>query len=82
MAQPPAYERQADFSAFAAANPATPHSGVNLDAEFNRIKATSDAVRTNLALIQRDDGQIASQAVGIDQLSPRSISACARSPTG
>lgn len=69
MAQPPAYTRQADFSAFAAAQPASPHSGVNLDQEFNKLKATIDAVLVNLALIQRDDGDLANGSVGVDQLS-------------
>lgn len=70
MAQPPDYTRQADFSAFAAANPATPLSGVSLDAELNRIKATVDAILTNIALIQRDDGDLANLSVGVDQLRP------------
>jgi hypothetical protein len=68
MAQPDTYTRRADFSAFAASQPTAPHSGVNLDAEFNAAKATLDQILANLVLIQRDDGRLGNNSVGNDQL--------------
>lgn len=70
MAQPPAYTPTTDFSDYAASNPGDPMSGTSLDGEFANIKTTTDGIRTNLALIQRDDGEIANQSVGLDQLAP------------
>jgi hypothetical protein len=69
MAQPTPYDRQANFSDFEALNPTSPKPGADLDAEFNAVKITSDQTLANLALIQRDDGALANQSVGYDQLS-------------
>jgi hypothetical protein len=44
--------------------------GQSLDVEFAAIEAVTDAIETNLAIIQRDDGQLANSSVGFDQLSP------------
>jgi hypothetical protein len=44
--------------------------GQALDVEFAAIEAVTDAIENNLALIQRDDGQLANSSVGYDQLSP------------
>lgn len=68
MAQPPGYTRQFDFSGFSTTNPEDQQPGVSLDSEFNAIKTTIDATLVDLALIQRDDGQLANQSVGPDQL--------------
>lgn len=68
MAQPPEYVRQFDFEDFSTNYPTTPHQGVKLELEFDAIKTTSDAVRTNLALIQADNGNLKNAIVGIDQL--------------
>lgn len=68
MAQPPAYTRNRDFSDWQAANPQSHINGADLDAEFDEIKAVLDAIRTNLALIQRDDGELANESVSVDQL--------------
>src|SRR4030088_2559484 len=43
--------------------------GQALDVEFQDVKTTTDAIRTNLALIQRDDGNLANGSVSYDQLS-------------
>ena len=43
--------------------------GQSLDIEFNNVKTTTDALGANLALIQRDDGQLANGAVTYDSLS-------------
>jgi hypothetical protein len=44
--------------------------GQALDVEFNKIATVTDAIETNIALIQRDDGTLANASVGFDQLSP------------
>lgn len=68
MSQPPAYSRLFSFTGFSASSPNAQQPGVSLDAEFNAILNTVSVVRTNLALIQRDDGAIANGSVGINQL--------------
>lgn len=69
MAQPTPYDRLTSFSNFQASNPADPLPGNTLDAELNAIKATLDEVLANIELIQRDDGALANESVGLDQLS-------------
>lgn len=69
-AQPPQYTRQADFSDHTQNYPSVPQDGTDLDNEFNAVKVTLDALRTNIGLIQRDDGALANRSVGLDQLSP------------
>jgi hypothetical protein len=44
--------------------------GQSLDIEFQGVKTTTDQIRANLKLIQRDDGALANASVGFDQLSP------------
>lgn len=56
MPQPPPYTRSSDFTPLA--TPQATNAGVNLTAELEAIEATLAAVRTNLALIQRDDGRL------------------------
>lgn len=67
MSQPPAYNPQHAFVADSATLANFP--GQALDVEFQSVKATTDAIETNLALIQRDDGALANSVVGYDQLS-------------
>ena len=65
MAQAPKYERQADFSDDEARS-VTGRSTVRtaaLDAELDAIQATVNALRSNLALLQRDDGRLMDGAV-------------------
>jgi hypothetical protein len=69
MAQPTAYNRAASFSNIQALAPADPLPGATVDTELNNIKRTLDEVLANLELIQRDDGELASESVGYDQLS-------------
>ncbi len=68
MTQPPGYTRQYDFTSFATSNPTTPLPGNKVDLELNTAKQTLDAIRTNLALIQRDDGDLANDSVGVEQM--------------
>lgn len=68
MAQPTAYTRSYSFTDWSANNPSSQHPGVSLDNEFEAIELTTGEIRTNLALIQRDDGALANGSVGPDQL--------------
>lgn len=68
MAQPTAYNRQANFSDWLVAHPNQAPPAADLDAEFDALEVTIDATLTNLALLQRDDGALANQSVGADQL--------------
>lgn len=68
MAQPNPYDRAFNFSNFQASNPAQPLPAGPLDEEFSRVKAFTDQIRANLALIQRDDTALANNSVGFDQL--------------
>lgn len=69
MSQPPAYARSYSFTDHTANHPNDPQPGVSLDNEFDDVALTANAIRANLALIQRDDGALANRAVGPDQLS-------------
>lgn len=68
MAQPTEYTRQYDFDDFQSSNPTTPLPADQLEAELNAVKTTTDEIRNNIALIQRDDGELANASVGVDQL--------------
>lgn len=68
MSQPTEYQRQYSFTAFQGSNPDDPLPAVKVELEFNAIKTTLDQIRANLALIQRDDGELANSSVGTAQL--------------
>lgn len=70
MAQPTTYNRQTSFANYQAQNPTLPLSGATLDAELNAVKVTLDEILANVEIIQRDDGYLANESVGLDQLSP------------
>jgi hypothetical protein len=67
MTQPTAYGPTAVFVSFAPSG--FPNLGTNLDTEFGNIKLTTDQIRTNLAIIQRDDTNLANGVVTPDSLS-------------
>ncbi|WP_316977272.1 carbohydrate-binding protein [Shumkonia mesophila] len=73
MAQPPAYTPAYNFSDYQTSNPADPLPGNRLDIELAAVKTTTDGIRTNLALIQRDDGAIANQVVTPDSFTAASL---------
>lgn len=69
MSSPPGkYVRHTDFTDFSTAHPDEQQPGVDLDVEFDGIKATTDATINRLAEIQRDDGKLANQSVHKDSL--------------
>jgi hypothetical protein len=68
MAQPTPYDRIFSFTNYATDNPSDPLPGNQVDAELNAAKQTLDELLANLALIQRDDTELANRTVGYDQL--------------
>ena len=68
MSQPPPYNPSSSFITYSAGLPGFP--GQQLDAEFSNIKTTTNAISSNLALIQRDDGELANESVDVPQLGP------------
>lgn len=70
MAQPAAYALGYSFQNYQSSNPTRPLPADKLEDEFYRIGLTTDQIRNNLALIQRDDTEIANQTIGYDQLKP------------
>jgi hypothetical protein len=68
MARPPAYERDYSFSDFETNNPGQPKPGAALDTEFDDVSVALTGTQDALALIQRDDGALANESVGEDQL--------------
>lgn len=69
MAQPTPYTRLYNFTDYQTVNPTTPLPANQLDNELNAIALTAGQIRSNLALIQRDDGALANQTVTPDSLS-------------
>lgn len=70
MAAQTEYSRGTSFTDAQAAAPSTPPSGPALDGEFDRVKIALDTTQQSLELIQRDDGRLANNSVGIDQIDP------------
>jgi hypothetical protein len=68
LSQPPPYNPAHSFVADSATVPYFP--GQALDVEFQDVKTTTDAIRANLKLIQRDDGMLANGSITYDQLAP------------
>ena len=69
MAQPPTYTRQYNFNDYSTSNPSTPHLGSKIDLELDTAKTTLDALKSNLGLIQRDDGKLRNLSVHTEALS-------------
>lgn len=70
MARPPAYTRQYSFSQFETHNPGQPKPGVRLDSELDDLALAISGTQAALARLQRDDGKLANNSVGVDQLLP------------
>ncbi|MES3016215.1 MAG: hypothetical protein V4721_00490 [Bacteroidota bacterium] len=69
MSQPTPYNKTTDFTEYAAAHTASPYPPALIDGEFNNIEISLDGILTNLALLQRDDGQLKNGLVTLDSLS-------------
>jgi hypothetical protein len=70
VSQPSPFNRSFSFSNFQASNPSLPIPGSQVDLELNNVKATTDQLCANLALLQRDDGAPKNGSVTFDTLSP------------
>lgn len=68
MTQPVPYVPATSFIGYQAQQPWFP--GQNIDIDLNALKTTTDQIRTNLALIQRDDGALANGIVTTASLDP------------
>lgn len=71
MAQPQPYDRSIDFTDRDGDD--TDHAGLN--AELDAAATSINQIRNNLQQIQRDDGELANQSVGADQLAPDAFAA-------
>lgn len=68
MTQPTPFDRGYSFTDYQSSNPSAPPPGPKLDNELDRAAETFSDILRNLALIQRDDGQLKDASVGVDQL--------------
>ena len=69
MAQPQKYKRTKNFQENA--GDSTDHGAIN--SELDAVAASLDGVVSNLSLIQKDDGTIATGSVGTDALTDLSL---------
>lgn len=67
MSQPAPYDLAYDFVGYQVTNPDEPLPANKLEVEFNAIASTIAHILANLALIQRDDTELANKTVGYDQ---------------
>lgn len=68
MPAPTPYVLTYDFTDFQVANPTTPLPADKHEIEYNNISLSIGQIITNMGLIQRSDGQLANESVGVDQL--------------
>lgn len=68
MSQPTAYYPAYNFTQYQTSHPTTPLPAASVDSELFSISTSITEICTNLALIQRDDGALANQSVGFNQL--------------
>lgn len=68
MTQPVAYNRSFSFTQYSTTSPTLQQPGISLDVEFDAIKLTTDQIRANMALLQRDDGKLQNASVAWEQL--------------
>ena len=73
MAQPTPYSRLYNFTDYQTVNPTTPLPANQLDNELNAVALTVGQIRSNIALIQRNDGQLANESVTPDSLSAATL---------
>ena len=81
MTQPPTYTRQFDFAGFSTATPASPHTGSQIDGEFNAIKVTSDAQNVSIARLENDDGTLKNSVIHPDAFNTAALALMAGSWT-
>lgn len=69
MSQPTAYTQINDYSDELTTSQVPGTHGAHLDQDFQAVKLTTDQIRANLALLQRDDGKLKNLLVTPDSLS-------------
>jgi len=62
------YSRSKSFTDHSSSYPTTPQPGVDMDIEYNAIKITMSSIITELAKIQRADGELANNSVHLQAL--------------
>lgn len=73
MAQPVDYTREQDFTVYQDFDA----EGSEINRELDNISTTTDEIRANLDIIQKDDGQLSNESVGNDQLKDEVIATLA-----
>lgn len=68
MAYPTAYNRSYSFTDYQTSNPSNPLPGNQVDSELNNVEQTLDLLLAFVALIQKSDGTLKNDSVGVDQL--------------
>lgn len=63
---PDLYERQFNFTNFTSATPNAQHPGNKLDLEFNTIGDILNHIRCRLSQLQRDDGFLRTEMIGLN----------------
>jgi hypothetical protein len=73
MAQPTPYTRQYNFDDWQEVNPSRPLPSHEVEAELDAIRTTIEGTRTNIGLIQRDDGALRNLIVTPESLSAATL---------
>jgi len=73
MTQPTKYTQNHDYSDELTSSSVPGSHGAHLDTEFAELKSTTDAIIDNLALIQRDDGELKNASVHPDAFDSASL---------
>lgn len=68
MPQPTPYARGYSFTGFQRVNPTEPLPGDKVDLELDTLVDVLAETHANMALLQRDDGELANESVGFEQL--------------
>lgn len=68
MGQPNPYAKATDFTEYQTEHASAPFSGALLDAELVDIELNLQGLNANIALLQRDDGELANEVVGVAAL--------------
>ena len=68
MGQPNPYAKATDFTEYQTEHASAPFSGALLDAELVDIELNLQGLNANIALIQRDDGELRNEVVGVAAL--------------
>lgn len=70
MAAPVPPVKKHDYSDYSGSNPTAPHRGDWLDEEFAELRRAATDTIDELQKIQKDDGTLENQTVGLEQLKP------------